>query len=162
MLQQTLLDHTRGAGDGGRADALPAASPRPLIGSLGSRVVHPFLLAMYPILALFAQNAREVRAVELGALLGWALAGSAAAWLLLARLLKDGRKAGLVVSLGVVLFFTLDGVVAGARPMVHYLDTFWVRNRHKEVDPLWVVIPEVMLLGWFAWQVVPRFRDLKR
>ena len=133
-----------------------------MIGSLGSWVVHPFLLAMYPILALFARNAREVRAVELGALLGWALAGSVAAWLLLARLLKDGRKAGLVVSLGVVLFFTLDGVVAGARPMVRYLDTFWVRNVHKKVDPLWVVIPEAMLLGWFAWQVVPRFRDLKR
>src|SRR5262245_2993021 len=98
MFQQAFLNHTGGAGDGSRADALPAAPSRRLIGALGSWVVHPFLLAMYPILALFAQNAREVRAVELGALLGWVLAGSVTTWILLALLLRDGRQAGLVVS----------------------------------------------------------------
>jgi len=131
-----------------------------VIGSLRSWVVHPFLLAMYPILALFAQNAREVRAVELGALLGWAVSGSLAAWLLLALLLRDARKAGLVVSLGVVLFFTLGWVVAISEPAIDYLDTFWVGNLHGALDPRWVVLVEALLLGWFAFRVLPRFQDL--
>jgi hypothetical protein len=118
-----------------------------VIGSLRSWVVHPFLLAMYPILALFAQNAREVRGVELGALLGWAVFGSMAAWFLLALLLRDARKAGLVVSLGVVLFFTLGWVVAISEPAIDYLDTFWVGNLHGALDPRWVVLVEALLLG---------------
>jgi hypothetical protein len=161
MFQQAFFNHIVGAGDGSRADALPAAPSRRLIGWLGSWVVHPFLLALYPILALFGQNAREVRVGELGALVGWTVVGSMAAWLVLTLLLKNGRQAGLVVCLGVILFFTVDGAIAIVASTLTYLETLWVPGRRVSVNPLWVVIPEALLLGWFAWRVVPRFQDLR-
>src|SRR4051794_2416835 len=121
MFQQAFLDHPRGAGDGRRANALPAAPAGRLIGSVGSWAVHPALLAAHPIRALFAQNAREVRPAELTALLGGALLGSLAVWLLFALLLRDGRKAGLIASLAVVLFFTVDRALEPVQRLVRHL-----------------------------------------
>src|SRR5947207_9593536 len=111
MFHQALLDHPCGARDGSRADALPAAPAGRLIGWVGRWAVHPVLFAAYPILALFAQNAGEVRTAELTSLLSWAVLGSLTAWLVFAMLLRDGRKAGLIASLAVVLFFTVDRVL---------------------------------------------------
>src|SRR5207237_10745548 len=112
---------SRGAGDGHRADALPAAPAGRLISSAGRWAVHPLLFAAYPLLALFAQNAREVRTAELAALLGWALVGSLAVWLLLGLLLRDGRQAALVASLAVVLFFTVDRVLVAVQRPARFL-----------------------------------------
>lgn len=78
-------------------------------------VLHPFLLAAVPVLFLFAHNSRKLYVsrgelvLPLAAAVGFALL----AWLGLRRLLRSGPRAGLVVTLFLLLFF-LYGHVAGA------------------------------------------------
>src|SRR5262249_15513963 len=88
MLRQTLPDHDLGTGDGAGEDPLPHAAPGRLIGRLARAPIYPLLFAAYPILALFAQNAREVRAVELVLPLAGTLAGAGVLWLVAGLLLR--------------------------------------------------------------------------
>ena len=56
---QSLLSYPRIQTDrAGQTDPLPAAPERP--GILKRWVIHPFLLALFPILGLFAQNSAQV------------------------------------------------------------------------------------------------------
>ena len=69
---------------------------------------HPFLLASYPILALFAQNAREVRLVDLARLLVSVLLATLTVWFIVALATSNVRKGGLIASAALFLFFTTD------------------------------------------------------
>jgi hypothetical protein len=74
---------------------------------------HPILLAAFPVLHLFRTNIDEVSAGQALAPLG-IVAGGAVVLLVVARLvLRDIRRAGLLVSLVVILFFSY-GYVADA------------------------------------------------
>ena len=159
MFRQALLDHPVGAGDRIGADALPDAPKGGLIRSIGGWVFHPFLFAAYPILALFAQNAREVRTGELATLLLFAMAGVAGTWLIFAPLLRIARKAGLVASLVVLLFFTFSQVQEPANRIAAYLTWIWVPTTVEGLDTVWIVITEVLLLGAFAAVVGIRSKD---
>lgn len=71
-----------------------------------SLVLHPFLFAIFPVLFLFAHNIDQFRP---NMILGPIAATTCAAllsWALLASVLKDGKKAGLIVSLFLLLFFS--------------------------------------------------------
>lgn len=75
--------------------------------------LHPILIAAFPVLHLFRTNIDEVSAGQALAPLGIVVAG-ALVLLILARLvLRDIRRAGLLVSLLVILFFSY-GYVADA------------------------------------------------
>src|SRR6516165_914050 len=128
MLLQALLDQSSGTRDGERADSIPVAPSTRLIGSIASWVIHPFLIAVYPILALFAQNAHEVQTAKLSALVGWALLGSFCVCVVFGVLLRDARKGGLVTVLAVVFFFTTNLLMEPARGVVDYAYSFWVRR----------------------------------
>jgi hypothetical protein len=67
-------------------------------------VIHPFLFGTFPILALYARNVREIPPGELIGPVAMMLAGTFLAWLILAALLRSGQRAGILVSLGMVLF----------------------------------------------------------
>lgn len=73
---------------------------------LSSLIVHPFLLALYPVIALITHNLSEVQFEEIWRALLAIPLGVAGLWLLLSWLTKDLGRAGLVVSLVVVLFFS--------------------------------------------------------
>jgi hypothetical protein len=85
--------------------------------------IFPFLAAVYPIVALYALNLREM--VPLEHMLGPALiaiGATAAALALLRLLLRDWARAGLMALVLVVLFFTYGAaldVLAGALPVGH-------------------------------------------
>ncbi len=83
------------------------------------RLLHPFLLAVYPVLFLFTQNAADMRIAIILPSLGIALATTTmilgALWLIL----RDTDKSGLVTSLMLVAFFSYGhllnlGRLAGA------------------------------------------------
>ncbi len=66
--------------------------------------IHPILFTLFPILFLFSKN---LGGYALGDMLGVsakAVAATLAIWFLLARLVKSGQKAGIVVTLAVLLF----------------------------------------------------------
>ncbi|MGP0068545.1 MAG: hypothetical protein ACLQGP_33715 [Isosphaeraceae bacterium] len=133
-----------------------------MIRSIGAWVVHPFLLAVYPILALFAQNAREVRAGELASLLLYAILGVTATWLLFGLLLRDIRKSGLVTSLAVLLFFTFGRVREPANQIAVLLSKLWVTVTVLDLDTVSIVIPEVVFLGAFASMIAVWLKDSRK
>ena len=71
-----------------------------------SFVIHPFLFAVFPILALYAYNKAElsfsVTLLPLAYASGVALLLLALSWLIL----RNVRKAGIVVSIFLILFFS--------------------------------------------------------
>ena len=78
-------------------------------------VIHPFLLSLFPILALYAYNIKSVP-VSLGELAGplaAALACAAALYFVLRAALKDAAKSGLLVSLLVLGFFSFGHIANG-------------------------------------------------
>ncbi len=121
-------------------------------------MIHPLLFAIYPILALFVQNSREVRVAELRSPLFFAVLGVSAIWLLFGLLMRDFRKAGLVASLGVAFFFTVSQAMGPANALAGILSEFWVNNAFPDIDRLWVVIPEWIVLAIVA-VVLARWRN---
>ncbi len=78
--------------------------------------LHPLLLAAFPVLFLFAENAvQQVTLEPLWRPLGWALAGAAVAMVVGAALLRDWLRAGLLASVLVALFFSFGHVWNVAR-----------------------------------------------
>lgn len=96
---------------------------------------HPFLLAMFPVIFLLAENINELPAQEAGLPLLVILAGTTAALFALSALLKDFEKAAVSVSVLVFIFFSygpLQGVLEGRT--VLGLDV----ARDRFLLPLWL------------------------
>src|SRR4051812_20473761 len=68
-------------------------------------VIHPFVLAVFPILGLFASNSLQVPWGDLRAPIALGLAATLAVWLVATVLLRDARKAGVFTTLGLVPFW---------------------------------------------------------
>ncbi len=124
-------------------------------------MIHPFLFAIYPILALFVQNSREVRVAELRPPLFFAVLGVSGSWLLFGLLMRDIRKAGLVASLGVAFFFTVSQAMAPANVIAGIVSDFWVYNHFQDVDRLWIVIPECIVLTIVAVLIARWLKDAR-
>jgi len=93
---------------------------------------HPALVALYPLLALFAFNESELFLTELPEPAGLALAGTLLAWALFA-LPFGARRGAIVASIAAALFFSYGHVVlAVARARIEHP---WLSDRY--VDPVW-------------------------
>jgi len=71
-----------------------------------SIVIHPFLFAVFPILALYSHNMAELSISEIWAPLGLAFGLALVLLLLLSLVLRDARKAAIIASIFLVLFFS--------------------------------------------------------
>lgn len=69
-------------------------------------VIHPFLLAAYPVLFLYSQNLGEVAFHETLAPIAVIFGLTLIAWGVLGFILKNRKKSGVIVSLFLVLFFS--------------------------------------------------------
>lgn len=101
-------------------------------------VVHPFLFCLFPVLFLYARNMKELPARQALAPGAIVLACTAAALLLLSLVLRDLRKAGLVVSVTVLLFFSY-------MPLLRMLGTFGFPEGHMRYGAHSVLIPAVSI-----------------
>jgi len=72
-----------------------------------SWVIHPFLFAVFPIIFLFATNIDIVPAEEIILPILASLLVAFSLWIFLGLILKHKHKSGLIVSLGLFLFFFL-------------------------------------------------------
>ncbi|MFM8320128.1 MAG: hypothetical protein ACKOC5_04355 [Chloroflexota bacterium] len=99
-----------------------------------ARVFHPLLFAAYPVLSLLAYNIEEIKVQDgLRALLAVLLLGGLA-HLALARLLKNPYRSGVIVTLGLVLFFSYGQVYN----LLNRLDLPGIAlGRHRLLLPLW-------------------------
>jgi hypothetical protein len=107
-------------------------------------------LAAYPILALFARNAREVLAADLVGVLAVAVVAAGAIWLVIGLLMRDAAKGALVTAAAILMFYTLGPVIEWTEDFLIYLSGFWIKRVRIEVAPLWLIVPEVLLLCGFA------------
>lgn len=73
-------------------------------------VIHPFLFAVFPILFLFAHNVGQVSFSEILVPTAIVLGFTLLLLLLSGLILKNNKKAGIVVSLFLVLFFSYGHV----------------------------------------------------
>src|SRR4051812_29675911 len=128
-------DHSPAAGDGTRA--LPDATQ----GAVEPRrwVIHPFLLGTFPILALFARNVQDVPLGELIRPVGLMLTGTLLAWLILAALLRSGQRAGILVTLGLVLVHAGSRLPQWVDSSLSRLSVYWV--------PITVRVPPLLTVA---------------
>jgi hypothetical protein len=97
-------------------------------------VIHPFLFALYPILALYVHNIDELLLNEAFLPVIITVGMVAIFWFLLQRRMKDIRKTGLLVSLLIVFFFSYGHVYNLLQNTVG--DGFGIL-RHRYFLPLW-------------------------
>ncbi len=81
-------------------------------------VVHPPLFAAFPVLFLFARNIGEFYPKMIFVPLVTTLCLSLVAWAVLTIALADGRRAGLIVSLFCLLFFSFENVLSVTRDVM--------------------------------------------
>ncbi|HSB91170.1 MAG TPA: sulfatase-like hydrolase/transferase [Anaerolineales bacterium] len=111
---------------------------------------HPWLVAIYPILALLAFNVEWSPPIDAARALLVSLALATVVWLLARVLVRDPLRAALLTSLILILFFSyghLYGVLKGAG---------WgaTIGRHRYLAPAFAI---VFLLA--AWAVLRRLKD---
>ena len=75
------------------------------------RVIHPFLFAIFPILAIYARNVRMLTfTIELPIIVGLTLLASGTLYILLKSIIKNSYKASFLVSLVMLWFFSFGRV----------------------------------------------------
>src|SRR5579864_1665151 len=124
-------------------------------------VLHPFLIGAFPILFLYAHNAQEASPRELVLPIGLLVALTLLLWSGLSWLLKSPHKAGILVSLFLVLFFSLGHCVAFASQVLTNLSVYWVEGT-VHVRPVSVMIPEAILFSIVAYVVLRRLKRPER
>jgi len=115
-----------------------------------SMKVYPFLLAVYPILALWNINVNYVDFGSVFRSLVVTLLATSLLWLLFGLLFRDGRKAGLLATIGVLLFFSYGHIFL-------FLKSQFEGLTHHSY--LLAVFGGVFLLA--AWLVAKRVRNLE-
>jgi hypothetical protein len=125
--------------------------------TLSNWVVHPLVLAVYPIAGLFATNAVEVPLGALFKLAALAAGGAAVVWAALWLFLKDVRKAGLITSVIVILFFTFDRILAVAQTQFNRFSIYWVES-NDPVHPAWVLSVEAILLSVLSYWIIVKLK----
>ena len=80
-------------------------------------ILHPFLFAIYPIISLFAFNIKQVTAIESVRALGVVMLSTLVLFMLLKGLLKDWHRAGFLLSIYLILFFSFGHVVRSIENM---------------------------------------------
>ena len=133
--------------------ALRDISPR-------SWVLHPFLLAVFPVLALFAQNAHEVKTAGLIRLVGVMLLGVGIVILAAGLLMKDFRKGALIASLAAISFYSVDTLTAWLNRFLTYLSELWVRTVF-ELPITAMAVPLILLLGAVGYVLTVKLKDAR-
>ena len=110
-----------------------------------SIVVHPFVFALFPVVGVYAYNMQELSISELAVPVVIALGSALALFFLSILVLRDGNKAGIVVSMLVVLFYSY-GVVS------------FLLEPHVPWDPERLLLPLWALLFAFGVGLTARIR----
>src|SRR5215217_2847948 len=93
-------------------------------------VLHPFLIAVFPILALYAHNVNETLPQSLAAPIGLALAAAFAIWLPLRWLTRDTQRAALATSFLIAAFYGFNYCRLALNRLLDYLSRFWVMREN--------------------------------
>jgi hypothetical protein len=111
----------------------------------GSSIFFPFLFAIYPVLALLAQNISQISPITLIRPLIFSLLFTSIVWLLSALLFRNWQKAALFTFVIQVLFFSFGHILRTARG-VNGIDLILGRNRYLAlIDVILLIVMAVWL-----------------
>ena len=110
--------------------------------------LHLFVAAVYPVLALLANNISQVKASAALRPLFIVVCAALLLWGLLLLILRDVRRSALLASWWLVLFFAYGHVY-------NFLEVHTLLGRHRLLLPLWVGLA---LAG--TWLILRKVRDL--
>lgn len=108
-------------------------------------VIHPILFALYPPLALLANNILQIRPVDAVRSILVFLVLGVTAFLICRLIIKDWMKAGLVAAI-LILSFASYGQIYSMMETAPGLNEFL--GRHRFLAPLWLTV--TVLLTWFV------------
>ena len=91
-------------------------------------VIHPFLLAVYPVVFLFSYNISQISFSAIFKPIAVILGFSLASWFILNIFLKDRQKSGVIVSLFLILFFSYGHfrTLGGGNWQIFWLPFLWI------------------------------------
>lgn len=123
-------------------------------------VIHPWILAVVPVVSLFAANVHETLPRDLTAPVLIALGAVTGVWLILRLALRDAQRASLIAVLAVAVFFTIDQLDETYNAL---LNRFWVL-RLEPYEPWPYVLPalELALFAGLVWWVFARLKRPNR
>ena len=105
-------------------------------------VLYPILLAVFPVLSLYAQNGAELRIVaDLLPALAVVAVAAVAVFGLTWAVLRNAHRAGLVTTLLILLFATAEGAPGWADGILSALSEYWVRS-DVHTPPVLVLLVE--------------------
>jgi hypothetical protein len=118
--------------------------------SLSRQPWHPFLFALYPILALAAANLEWVRIEEIGRAAVASLGAAVLLLLLFRVLLKNWAKAALLTSGYLLLFFGYGHIVRAVESLTG-INSFLIKQL---VAALYAAV--LIFATWWVWRVLKR------
>jgi Sulfatase len=121
-------------------------------------VVHPFLIGLFPVLFLYAHNASEISRIELIVPSLVILSLTIFAWVILSRLLRSPQKAGLIISLFLVLFFSTSHTLMLLNDSLTSLSNLWV-HRDVNLDQRLILFVEVVLFAALVRLIVRKIEN---
>jgi len=110
--------------------------------------LHPLLAAVYPVLALLANNISQVKPAAALRPLVLVICFAVLLWGLVLWIVRDVKRSALLVSWWLVLFFTYGH-------LYNFLEGHTSLGRHRYLLPAWIALA---LLG--TWLIIKRVKDL--
>jgi hypothetical protein len=118
-------------------------------------VIHPFLIASFPVVSLFGHNVYEVTPRAIALPMALAVGSTFVAWLVLRFLLRDAAKAGLAASILVASFFGFKSFDESFVEFWIGLTKFWIYDPNRPNPLVSVAILAVLdaaAVGLIAWR----------
>jgi hypothetical protein len=116
------------------------------------------LIGIFPVVSSFAHNVHETPPRDLAGPIVLVLAATLVLQLAARRLVRDPLRAGLLVSLLLVLFFTANVCTEFVNDCLFFLSTFWVTTIFQ-LPPARVVTVEVAFVVVLGYLAVARLRS---
>ena len=116
-------------------------------------VLYPLLFAPYPVVSLYAQNARGTAFFELAWPVALVTAALIVVWLLLGLILREAAKAALLAVLAIFVFETVTSVTGWVDEWLVDISGVWVRHDVHVWPPL-VVGAELVIAAGLAYTIV--------
>jgi hypothetical protein len=113
-------------------------------------VLHPFLIAVHPILVLLAHNIDQIKPDAAWRALLFSLIGVTVLFLLLRIILRDWHRAGVLATFYTLLFFTYGHLYQFIRGFMPFGISI---GRHRVLLPIWILL---FILG--SWFIIKRFK----
>lgn len=114
-------------------------------------VLHPFLVAIYPILSLLGSNIYQTSWQQAFRACCLSLAAAFILLLIWRLLTRDWQKAGLLTTLALFLFYSYGHII---RIINGQFSTVNLINLNLMLTSLWAII--LILGSWFIWRIVKR------